>query len=321
MRKILSLFILLFTFLACSKDEINTEAPQEEAKTYIVSFKMGGEITSISDSPLRAATSDLYGIQVYSKAPNESEKPYAYGLFDDPATISVKLMSGYTYRFICTMVKDGKNKITNHGSGYFMPFYISGPGAVQVNQQFIFSSTLNFQSIIYGNSTLNIDNKNYSRPNIDRYYGVTSNFSPSENGVVNINMKRTVFGVKVTTQDFSEGQLAIQLAEAPLATLTHPNTEIQDIYTFHNVADAYFNGDYTESVNLQINWIKNDGVNIPIATQTVTFTRNKLTTINVKVGDVSVNNGIGINVDNTGMTDGETVNIDGSTSTDTPVNP
>lgn len=318
MRKILFLFSIFAIALACSKEEVNSETPQEESKMYTVSFKMGGEITSISDSPLRATPNDLYGIQVYSKAPNDAtEKPYAYGLFDDPSTISIKLMSGYTYRFISTMVVDGKNKLVN---GYYMPFFTGQP--TPVGTQFVYSSTIAYSSIDYGNATLHFDNNLYRRPNIDRYYGVTSGFIPSENGVVNINMKRTVFGVKVIAQDFTEGQLTFQLAEAPLATLTYPTTEMQEIYTFYNVADAFSHGgDYTESVNLQINWIKSDGVNIPIATQTVTFTRNKLTTINVKVGDVSVNNGIEINLDNTGMTDGETINVDGTTSNDTPINP
>ena len=316
MRKILFLFSIFAIALACSKEEVNSETPQEEAKMYTVSFKMGGEITSISDSPLRATPNDLYGIQVYSKAPNDAtEKPYAYGLFDDPTAISVKLMSGYTYRFICTMIVDGKDKLSNFGNVYFTPINTS------IGAQFIYSSTIS-SSLSTGYSSLKFDDKFYQRPNVDRYYGLALGFVPSENGVVNINMKRTAFGVKVVSQDFTEGKLTVQLQGSPLATLTYPAIEMQEIYTFYNVADAFsFNGDYTESVNLQINWIKNDGVNIPIATQTVTFTRNKLTTINVKVGDVSVNNGIGINLDNTGMTDGETINVDGTTSTETPINP
>jgi hypothetical protein len=330
MKKMYLFLFFIAIFLSCSKVEITPETPQEEAKIYTVSFKMGGEITSISDSPLRATPNDLYGIQVYSKAhEDDSESPYAYGLFDDPTSISIKLMSGYIYSFVCTMVVDGKNKLSGSVlEGYTQPF-TNTEGSVQnrtkISTNFIYSSNGSLAYIDKGLSyiyTPGGGDKSYSRPNTDRYYGTTSDFVPSENGIVNINMKRTVFGVKIVAQDFSEGKLAIQLTDCPLITLTYPTTEIQEIYAFSNVVYAYIDSDYyTENVNLQINWIKNDGATVPIANQTLTFTRNKLTTINVKVDDLAVNNGIGIDLDNTPINEGDTINVGVNNSIDTPVNP
>ena len=56
--------------IACSKED--APAPQEEPEFYTVQLGWGGEIVDIAYEPLdtRAATDDLYGIQVYSKPNN-----------------------------------------------------------------------------------------------------------------------------------------------------------------------------------------------------------------------------------------------------------
>ena len=71
--------------------------------------------------------------------------------------------------------------------------------------------------------------------------------------------------------------------------------------------NAFFTNNYSERINGQITWIKNDGTVVPVITGALNFSRNKLTTINVRVNNGST--GIGFNLEDSEMTEGETVNI------------
>ena len=112
--------------VACSKEDALT--PQEEPEFYTVKLGWGGEIVDIAYEPLdtRATTDDLYGIQVYSKPNNNSTatswEPYAYRLLDNPNEISIDLASGNKYKFVATMIVDGKEKLDNNDNSYPFPF-------------------------------------------------------------------------------------------------------------------------------------------------------------------------------------------------------
>ena len=115
MKKILFLALALIAFASCSKEDA-IENESIEGKEYVVNLGFSGEI-EISQSPLsKAGTNDLYGVQVYSKKSSDSNyAPYAYGLFDNTADMTVKLIGGYQYKFVASMVEDGKEKIyTNY---------------------------------------------------------------------------------------------------------------------------------------------------------------------------------------------------------------
>ena len=90
-------------FVACNS---NVEEIPTEPETYTVQLGWAGEILDVSYEPLAtratatADADDLYGIQVYSAPNNDSENggmvswtPYAYGLFDGTANISINLLN------------------------------------------------------------------------------------------------------------------------------------------------------------------------------------------------------------------------------------
>lgn len=330
MKKILFLMMATLTIVGCSS---NDEEPQvapvpEPVKEYFVSLGFSGEITDISESPLtRTATDDLYGIQVYSMPTSGTEyKPYAYGLFDDKTKMTVKLLEGYKYKFVSTMVVNGKHEVHSNNGGYSFPFYTEG---YTVNDNtFKYSSSKSFSSHISKGTVGVIINNLYAtveRPNMDRYYGEVIGYSPLENGAVSINMKRVVFGVKIITDGLTEGILKITLKDSPDMVIQYPNTEIQDIFTFSNSGsygnfNAWTSDDYTETIPLSVSWGKADGATVPLVTQDITFKRNKLTTITVKVKDNSINNGVDISQDNTPMGNGDNITIDTSNN-NTEVNP
>lgn len=329
MKKVLFILLLAFSIVSCStSDDPITSEPTTTPKEYTVSFGFAGEITNIEDSPLtRAESGNMYGIQVYSMPTNGTEyKPYAYGIFDNVSGITIKLLEGYKYKFACTMVVDGKNKIKSYTSGYGNPFWLyngSNGSSPLIENKFI-SGNYYIYGIAQGSSALTVDSKAYDRPNADRYYGEVSDYSPVESSSVSINMKRVSFGAKIIADGLTEGSLNISLEKAPSMTIAFPNTSVQDIFTFANTYPygmAWTQDGYTEKASMTISWTKADGAVVPLVTQDITFTRNKLTTITVKVKDSSINNGVSVSQENASMGDGGSVTIDASSSTDTPVNP
>jgi hypothetical protein len=323
MKKALILLMGICLFLSCSKDTpvIDEPAPPKE---YIASLGFSGEITQISESPLRSTESnDLYGIQVYALPIQGSTdyKPYAYGLFDNKASMTIKLLEGYKYKFVCSMIVDGKNRLLNHAGNYYLPFFIND--ATPLNNVFTYSSSKEMTSLSGGATQLTNPQSIFRRPNLDRYHGLIEGYTPSDNGSVSINMKRIVFGVKVEVEGVTDGKVKISLSEAPDFYIEHPATEIQQIFTFQNTYPYlnWTNDNYSETITLSVNWLKADGAEVPIATQDIAFKRNMLTTVRVKVNDALVDNNLTVTTENTEMGDGGTINLEGDGGTETPVNP
>lgn len=331
MKNLLYLFLVGILFScggAGESDEPNPEEPDVngEPKEYVVSLGMVGEI-EISESPLlgRATPNDLYGIQVYSKTATTEYTPYAYGLFDDKSKMTIKLLEGYQYKFIATMVVDGKNRITAYNKAYDAPFSIQGaPDKSILTNSFILSNNLYFTYLCVGFSKLNGINDILSRPNIDRYYGEILNYSPSENGKVVLNMKRVVFGAKFIAEGLSEGMLHISIHGAPQMIIKHDgNQSIESILSFENDdhSSKWNDDDYSETIPVSITWEKADGAIVPLINQDITFKRKILSTITIKVKDTSINNGVEINQEAGDLMPGEDITLESGTGIDKPVEP
>lgn len=329
MRKILFLMLATLAITGCggSGDPVEEET-KTQPKEYTVSFGFAGEITNIEDSPLtKAESGNMYGIQVYSMPTNGTEyKPYAYGIFDNVSGITIKLLEGYKYKFACTMVVDGKNKLyTTADNGYYFPFYATD-SRTYIGQSFIYSTNKSLTYIDRGEAGLSIDGV-YTipqRPNVDRYYGETADYIPSSNTSVSISMKRVTFGAKIIADGLSEGKIIITLEKAPTIFIECPSAEVQSIFTLagsNPYGLTWTQDTYIETIPVSISWKKADGAIVPLVTQDITFTRNKLTTITVKVKDSSVNNGVSVSQESASMGDGGSVTIDASNNTDTPINP
>lgn len=157
-----------------------------------------------------------------------------------------------------------------------------------------------------------------------RYYGEVTDYVPTANGSVSINMKKVVFGAKFITEGFTEGTLYIKLKDAPTLQLVFPQTEVEDIFTFKNEypsGNRWTADTYTEAILVSISWQKNDGAIVPLINQEVTFKRNIKTTITVKVNDSSVNQGLNITEEKNELQPGENIVLESSGAGNTPVNP
>lgn len=310
--------LMCVNFASCSSEEDVEPNEPQKPKEYTVSLGFTGEI-SVSESPLsRASENDLYGIQVYS-CPNNGTSTtysyYAYGLFDDTSLINIKLLEGYKYKFVATMVVDGKNQL---GFGNSMSHSGIAPFYMSITNYFKISHDDYMSGIDCGESSMG-GYKKYYRPKLDRYYGITEDYVPTENGNVSIFMKRTAFGAKFIAENLEEGTVSINLSNAPEMKIVYSETETMGIFTFSDVAKAYSEDNYSEIVATEIIWTKADGVIVPLGTHRITFKRNVLTTVTIKVADITTENGIGITFES-GEMGTEGVTIENGKIVDTNVN-
>ncbi len=297
---------------ACDK---NSDVVPDEPETYTVNLGWAGEILDVSYEPMtRAATDDLYGIQVYSKPKTAGDdndwNPYAYGLFDDPSNITITLAGGYKYRFVASMVKDGKNRIVkNEREEYIHPF-----NWTKLDNKFYYDST---HRLYMDSGDSSLQDGLYNRPNIERFYGELTDYIPEESNInAKIDMKRTSFGAKFVAGGklAVDGKLEIQIDKAPKMelALTAGDDQISDIFTFQYVKNAWAKDDYTEDIAVNFMWIRADGTEAPLGTHTITFKRNVTTVVKVNIDKDGNDESLGIEIDEseTGtMPDGDEVII------------
>ena len=329
MKNLLYLFLIgiLFSCGGSGENELNPEEPDVngEPKEYIVSLGMTGEI-EISESPLlgRASSNDLYGVQVYSKTTGTEYTPYAYGLFDDQSKMTIKLLEGYQYKFIATMVVNGKNKIVARYNKFTSPFGLCQMNDSELKNTFEYSNDIYFDGIelSYAYIYISEDKNTFRYPNIDRFHGNTSGYVPETGGRVTINMKRVVFGVKFIAEDLTEGKLKINIKDAPELHIKYgENTETEDVFTFGNKNGNWTDDNYSETIPVTVSWEKADGAIVPLVSQDITFKRKTLTTITIKVKDSSVNNGVEISQEPGDLIPGDNITIESGAGVDNPVNP
>lgn len=335
--------IACIAMTACSNENDNAPLGNEESDVYTVKLGMVGEILDITEEPLtRAAGDDLYGIQVYSCPANAETTKwtyYAYGLFDDIENAEIKLLNGYKYKFVSTMVVDGKNKLYKN-PGYWAPFSTEGGTSPSLLAENVFNyeSSIWMSGLTSGRSWLGTSTTSYlsySIPNTERYYGELLDYVPVEGGTASIDMKRVSFGAKFIAQgNFKKtgGTLTINMKGAPLIEMVAKQGDTQehkyeDIYTFSDVDGAYADDKYTETISINMNFTKDDGVVIPLGEHKITFRRNKKTVVTIKLTENTTGSALGFSIDATestsleNMTEEGNVTVEDGAVTDTPVTP
>ena len=283
----------------CSKTDTTMDVSDGD---YIqVPIGLYGEITSITESPMtRAAmseTKDLYECQIYCKSDSSKSKSgyhyYAYGYFDNPDSMVVKLKSGYKYKIHVNMIVAGSEKVL----GFAMPHTW-----VPINNHFTLSKSKHVQYIDQGYLYLfKPDTGLFARPNVDRFFGEMTDYAPSAGAIANMDMKRAAFGVKFVASNFTTGTLKIKMEGVPTITMeAAKSSEVMDTVSFFNIKRAVSDStEYSEKVPVRIVWYKTDTQKYTIAAQAIAFKRNKLTTITFDVKEpATTNTGSGTTVDN-----------------------
>ena len=391
MKKILlfALPLVAMCIVSCNRDEIDATAgaedtPQSVGEAVNVSFAFKGDIT-IEESPLLKAageeteSTDLYGINVYYDMERDGNinDVYGYGLFDNIADMNISLLTGYKYKFVCSLVKDGKNEVAYNNyrfyyssnscslsKGYCMPFIKRNPYngdncPTPVTNEFILGDnfrligldmggTNNFKSgndtKIYGSEEYyeyddGTNNGGYKRyPETDRYYGEVTDYVPTEGGVVSIEMKRCVFGMKLNVAGVTDGALKIFFDDNSGNSSSNSKAYIyfddiasdytweETIYTFDDIyqcwSDAMRSNTYYKDMYMHIVWNRGNNIVQTLETKQVSFKRNVLTTINVNLNGASDENSFNLDIEADAMTnENADFEFDAGDLEDTPVEP
>lgn len=288
--------LVAFTLMAtsCSKEDSGTPTPSAEA--YTISFSIGGEIDVTTEPLSRAeASTDAYAMNVYYDKEGDGVQNdiYAYGLFDNVADMSITLLSNHKYKIYCTLIKDAKNTIyygqafNNAYSGYCYPFQTSASNSTLISNSFIIGTSTYFTGL--GSSQTHLasvgspSTTNYSTysPNINRFYGITSDYVPVPNGTIDIYLKRAVFGAKFVVSGVKEGTFTVRAGDFYSYTYSKDDAGAERIYTFPDVAGVYAN-DLPHVATIQMNYDSNRGVLWDLSqSQNVQFKRNVMTTVNI----------------------------------------
>lgn len=282
-----------------SPEPTPTPTPTEDEE-FEISIGITGEVT-VEESPLTRAIAagDLCAITVKQGTAN-----YAYGLFDGSSLsgLKLKVKKGYSYSFEATLVKSGTTLLKKNGNNYGLPF------SAAVGTAFTYSTSAAPYAMSSGKADLT--SGTFDHPVLDRFYGKTDAYNPERNGTVSINMRRAVYGLKFTTEDFVSGSLSISISGSPTVALAYPTTSTGEIvYSFGTVSSVASNDAYQENITVSVVWTKADNSTATIvSSKQATVKRNTLSTLNIKVNGTA-DSGLSITANETTLAAGSTVNL------------
>lgn len=322
--RIFSMLLTMVAFLSCDGSKELPIPNTENTKTYEIKMNLGGEYVETSESPLSRTETPkkYYGVNVYCKKDDgttNSYYHYAYGIFDNIEDMKITLLGGYKYKFECTSIQDGEDKIeiNETHNGPFSSY------STEINK-FTISSYNYLDDIQVGG--ISVETYGYfSYPRTNRYYGELEDYIPTDNDKATISMKRTVFGINMKVNAIPDGELFWYL-DRELFLKNHSHTgndtiEFSSIYTFYDVYQSWKNDNYTINFTLYFTWERSNGFKQSFS-KTISVKRNVMTNVNVTLEGGSGEVSLGINEENSNMTN-ETIEIDfdGGSLSDTNVNP
>lgn len=164
---------------------------------------------------------------------------------------------------------------------YFRPLYSTvtnridtGDGSSYIADSLRYIPVFDVTNSSYQTSTLHTE--------IDTYYGESSFTAANVPQVVNIKMRRIVFGIRYNAANFTSGRLIADFGGTmPTRYIMPSDTYRQFTYT---AAELALNDSlYWNPVSMKMKWEKPDGSVVTLGQRTIVFKRNVLTTINVTI--------------------------------------
>jgi len=310
MKKVILAILCPLLLAGCSQDDRLSE-PAESQEVYTVRLNLNGDIQT-EDSPLsRAETEsrDLYGIQVYKDG-----KGFAAGMFDNTDNITINLLAGGSYKFVCTAIKEGKDILYNPGYSYGLSGCFYCPGNFRLwdnSNSFLYSASgimreLNSSYTYY--TPTSSDTKRCAE--IDRFYGELDGYTPSVNGVVNLELKRVSFGIKVNVSNITDGNVAVKCYNSSntfvdVSGLTANYESEGKLFSMYDIYNAWQYADsYTENITLDVTWNRGVGVTQKWS-KTIQVKRNAMNTVRIKLSADDSDVGVGVTPEGGEMGDEE----------------
>lgn len=260
-----------------------------------VTVSLSPSAIGVEEEPMSRASesSDVYGINIYySSNGSDYSNVYAYGLFDNIEDMTVSLLTGYYYKFVCSMVKNGKSTLYNSSDVFYYPFQNNSQLYTILDNKFVTGGSVYLTGLASGNAHLigggAPTETNYeTTPGLDRYYGETTNYQPITGGSVDITLKRAVYGVKFIVNGMSDGIGYLSVSCPGVSLRTSKNCETDAVVrSFDNLRTCWSSGQATLPVNISysmkgLEWVGDDGS--LEWNENVVFKRNYLTTVTINV--------------------------------------
>lgn len=317
-KYILLSLLLIIGFSSCYNEGFDESLSSNLERDF--SFRFSGEFTTEYTPLTRSFNSnDLIGIQVYKDG-----EGYAYGLFDNVDAIKLKLKADSKYKFVVTIVKDGKNLIAKYSDGYKLPFwYKYGNSAYYYYYKSSNSFSYGGDTYYYNGINLGlgkssyVDGNIYNYPQTDRYYGELDNYTPKfgdDPAVIDVNLKRTAFGLMYEVRDISDGSVSITIKNSSRtffekSEISENYTSEEKVFTFSDVRGAWLYSDnYIENVDVSMKWTRGIGIVQDLGTKTVQIKRNAINNIRVTLSEDYGGSALSINVENAELGN-ESINI------------
>lgn len=290
---------LLSILTACAKDE--SEIIEDVPQTCTVFLAPSRDIDVI-DEPLSrsASTNDIYGINVYydKEKDGKLDDIYGYGLFDNIEDMTIPLLTGYKYKFVCSLVKDGKSKLF-YGkignvsySGYHSPFQKNSNSSTILENKFILGDGTYLAGIDKGTAYLKDKSSSSfvttTYPEIERFYGELADYSPTVNEKVVIVLKKTIFGAKFIIEGIQDGTLTASCLVNGSVDIWSKTTNSDDIgtETIYSYSDVYncWKNELNLSAKVTLSFVSNRGAMWNLSSsKDIVFKRNIMTTVKIKV--------------------------------------
>ena len=287
------------TLFSCSNNEDELppkEQEQTNQETYTISFNLGGEFISTSETPLsrtEVAPKKIYGINVYYKKDGDMNyQNYAYGLFDNIEDMTISLIEGHKYKFECSMVREDADTLYHDNEIYYAPFNQLGITnhkyrGIALENKFNISTTnyVYFGGLKIGTMSTSGYYDYYDcqsdYPKSDRFYGELTDYVPTKDGVANIDLKRTAFGFKFIVTPPVDGTLFINniytnngSINSNIKLSADDNIlEYSSMYTFYEVYKCWQVEKYSKDFTIQLTWERANGATQTFE-KTITAKRN-----------------------------------------------
>ena len=297
--------------------EVEQPGGEEEGDAYSITLLLEGDAGEVN----QAAGTHLYGVQVLSRAEGSGEDyaPYGYGIYNDSARVELRLEPGNEYEIYTTLVAEGQQKVQAYGSLYAAPFEVGDYGDVfppadyvpstpEMNV-FLRDAVQGLPGIASGATVLAADGNRYDRPNTARYFGERLGYVPTGDGVLIVDMTRTLFTVTCEVENLTEGRIRVEIEGAPALYIDAAAAEhtVSDVFTFANPYGNWTDSGYSETAEVTFVWEKPNGLERVLSTETVTFVRGNAHLLSTVFSD----DGMTMDIENKPLTDGEIINIEG----------
>ena len=230
------------------------------------------------------------------------------------------------------MVQNDTDTLYHNNSKYYAPFHkyyssYNGYEGIELSNKFNISTTYSTHIIGLQEGKTCIESYHSSEyyPKTDRFYGELTDYVPTKNGVANIDLKRTAFGLKFIITPPVDGTLSISAyygINPNIKVSADDNiSESSSMYTFSQVYECWQAEKYSEDFTIQLIWERANGATQTFS-KTITVKRNVMTTINVNVNGSTTDSSLGVKEDDTPMgNENVDMNFNGGNLDDNEVTP